>query len=137
MSAINAPAAFRALLLATPEVAAVTTNVYVGAVDGGQEKFPAVLIQGAAGGRSWPRINTVTARFNVRCYGDTQPVANALYEALRGGLHARKHLTAGGYRFRSIFEETAGQHLREPVGSDHSHVWNAILSVWNVTICKS
>ena len=131
---MNTLEAFRTLLLSiTALTALISTRIFYQMPKGAKANFPCVLITRIPAASSNQYIlEERECRVDVRCYGDGQPAANAVYAALRDGIAGTNGLAAGSFYFESIIETIEGADLPEQVTDEER--WDCVFSTYLMSI---
>lgn len=133
-SSINTLAAFRDLLLSISELTAlVSTRVYaINLAEGGKANFPCVLITRSPGGTDDEYVeNEVDERYDVRCYGNSQPQADQVHRCVRT-LHGQNGITVGNYKFDYLRQIQKFDATEQPTESED---WDCVFSMWEAHLC--
>lgn len=132
-SAINTLAAFRDLLLSISSLTAIVgSRVNYRLPESGQGKayFPCVLVTRSPGGSLDEYVPERDVRFDVRCYGISQPQADQVNRAVQS-VDGMNSVNVGNYHFDRIKEI---QSWDQPEQVTDAEVWDCVFSMWEATL---
>lgn len=107
--------------------AIVGSRVYGVSIPGGKSKFPCVMIRQTTGGGS-PFVSDgadeYEASYDIRCYGDTQIIAQSVASAINASILGAESITTTNYRLAEATEQMAPIDIVEPVTDAED--WNCV-----------
>lgn len=81
------------------------------------------------GGSTYPTLRAQDARFEFRCYGESDYEAWRVYRALYDRLHDRQNFIVGDVGFHGITEDVPGRSLEDPATG-----WDFVSAIYTVKV---